>query len=205
VLTLAMYTGVQKALSVLPQDEIALQIVKAAVGPIIEGDIALAKIAGAYLVAFNTKAAPAVHDLARKQGVTIIENPVVYSIVDYIGNLMTSLLPPNVVVDVLGEARVKDMFEVNKGTKLATKVAGCIVTDGLIRRGTTAQVVRGETVVHEALLDTLRSFKFPVPEVKRGSDCGLSVSGYNEFLVGDVVRCISKRFVPRKLGEKRRD
>ena len=198
-----LLAGAQKALSVLPQDEIRLRIVKSAVGPVVEGDVALAKITGAYLVAFNTKASPVIQELARKRAVNIIENQVVYSIVDAISGLMAALLPPDVVVDVLGEARVKDMFEVNKGTKLATKVAGCVVTDGLLRRGATAQVLRGEEVVHEAVLDTLRSYKFPVPEIRRGNDCGLSLSGFNDFVVGDLVRCISKRFVPRKLGDRR--
>lgn len=187
----------------LPQDEISIRIVKAAVGPIIEGDIALAKITGAYLVGFNMKASPVIHELARKRAVNIIEHQVVYNIVDAIGNLMTAMLPPNVVTDVLGEARVKEVFDVNQGSKISMKVAGCVVTEGLLRRGATVQVMRDETLVHEANLDTLRSFKHAVPEVKRGSDCGLSLDDFNDFLPGDIVKCISRRFVTRKLGEKR--
>jgi len=193
--------GVQKALSVLPQDEVGLEIVKAAVGPITEGDVAMAKTSGSYLVGFNVKANPVIAELARKREVPIIEHKVVYQIVSALSDLMSELLPPRIVVDVSGTAQVRELFEINKGTKSASTVAGCLVTDGLIKRGSQAQVVRGDEVVHTGKIDSLRSFRQAVADVRKGNDCGLGFPDFNEYRIGDIVRCIAQRQIPRKLGD----
>lgn len=195
--------GVQKALSVLPQDEIKLNIVRSAVGPIAENDVTAAKLANACIVGFNIKSPAVIYEIARKRGVTIIEHRVVYNIVNTIRDLMSALLPPNVVTDVVGEAHVKEMFEVNKGTKSQMTVAGCIVDDGMMKRGANVLILRGGEVILESKLDTLRLFKNPVTEVKKGSDCGITLAEFNEFQPGDIIRCIAKRNVPRKLGDKK--
>lgn len=195
-------TGVQKALSVLPQDEVGLVIVKTGVGPIAEGDIGAAKASNAHVVGFNVKATPLVHELARKRGVSIIEQKVVYSIVDAVTAMMSEKLPPRMVLDVMGEAKVREVFEINKGTRKASAVAGCLVVDGLLRKNSMAQVLRGEEVVHEGKIESLRSFKSAVPEVKKGAECGIVFPDFSDFKPGDIIRCINKRAVKRKLGEK---
>lgn len=185
----------------LPTDEVGLNIVKALVGPLSEADIALAKTTSAYLVGFNVKANPAIQELARKRNVPIIEHKVVYSIVDAVRDLMSGLLPPRIVMDSLGAAQVRELFDINKGARNAVTVAGCIVTEGIIRRNAVAQVVRDGEVVHESKFETIRSFKQVVAEVKRGNDCGVTISGFNDFKVGDVIRSVVARQIPRKLGE----
>lgn len=152
---------------------------------------------------FNIKSPPVIYEIARKRGVTIVEHRVVYNIVNTIRDLMSALLPPNIVTDVVGEAYVKEMFEVNKGTKSQMTVAGCLVTEGMMKRGGTVLIIRGEEVILESKLDTLRLFKNPVSEVKKGNDCGITLAEFNEFHPGDVIRCISKRSIPRKLGDKK--
>lgn len=190
-------------MSVLPQDEIKLNIVRSAVGPIAETDISAARLSNASILGFNIKSPPVIHEIARKRGVNVVEHRVVYNIVNSVRDLMSALLTPNVVVDVLGEAYVKEMFDVNKGSKTQMTVAGCMVTDGMMKRGANVQIWRGEELIVETKLDTLRLFKNPVGEVKKGNECGISLPDFNLFQSGDIVRCISKRTIPRKLGDKK--
>jgi translation initiation factor IF-2 len=189
------YEGLAHALGKLATDEVKVNIVHAAVGGITESDINLALASKAVVIGFNTRADAAARKLAESAGVDIRYYNIIYEAVDEIKAALSGMLAPERKENILGTVEIRQVFKISKiGT-----VAGCYVTDGLIRRAAKIRLLRDNVVVHDGELDSLKRFKDDVREVKAGFECGLSLKGYNDLKVGDQLEVYEVVEVARTL------
>ncbi|HZN25331.1 MAG TPA: translation initiation factor IF-2 [Burkholderiales bacterium] len=189
------YEGLSHALSKLTTDEVKVNIVHAAVGGITESDINLALASKAVVIGFNTRADAAARKLAESGGVQIRYYNIIYEAVDEIKAALSGMLAPERKENTLGVVEIRQVFKISKiGT-----VAGCYVTEGLVRRGAKIRLLRDNVVIHEGELDSLKRFKDDVREVKAGFECGLSLKGYNDIKVGDQLEVYEVVEVARTL------
>jgi translation initiation factor IF-2 len=153
------------------------------VGAVTETDVMLAKATGAIVVAFHVRPEPAARRAAEAQGVDIRAYQIIYEVSDEIRKAMTGLLPPTVTENFLGRAEVRATFSVPKvGT-----IAGCYITEGLIRRGGMARLLRDGVQIYEGRISSLKRFKDDAREVLQGFECGIGIEGFNDVKVGDVI------------------
>jgi len=173
-----------------------VQIIHTGVGGITESDINLALASKAVVIGFNTRADAAARKLAEHSGVDIRYYDIIYEAVDEVKAAINGMLAPERKETVIGTVEVRNVFRISKvGT-----VAGCMVTDGLVKRGSSVRVLRGGIVVHSGELDSLKRFKDDVKEVKSGFECGLSVKNFNEIAVGDQLEVFEVVEVARSLA-----
>jgi len=190
------YEGLSQALTKLATDEVRVNIVHTGVGGITESDINLALASKAVVVGFNTRADAAARKLAEHSGVDIRYYNVIYDAVDDVKAAINGMLAPERKESILGTVEVRNVFKISKvGT-----VAGCMVTDGLVRRGSSVRLIRGGVVIHTGELDSLKRFKEDVREVKAGFECGLSLKNYSDVQVGDQLEVFEVVEVARTLA-----
>jgi translation initiation factor IF-2 len=190
------YEGLANALSKLSTDEVKVNIVHSAVGGITESDINLALASKAVVIGFNSRADAAARKLAEHSGVDIRYYNIIYEAVDDVKAAINGMLTPERKETLLGTVEIRNVFRISKvGT-----VAGCMVTDGVVRRGASVRLVRGGVVVHTGELDSLKRFKDDVREVKAGFECGLSLKGFNDVQVGDQLEVFEVVEVARTLA-----
>ena len=183
------------ALEQLSNEEVAVRVLHAAVGGINESDITLAKASSAFIVAFNVRANPQARDMATRDNVDIRYYSVIYDIVNDAKALIQGLMAPTLQENFLGHAEIREVFNITK----VGKVAGCRVTDGVVRRGAKVRLLRDNVVVHEGSLSTLKRFKDEVREVQAGYECGMAFENYHDIQVGDVIECFEVQEVAAKL------
>jgi len=183
------------SLNNMSTDEVKVQVLHAGVGGITESDVALATVNNGLLIGFNVRAIPQARDLAKRDNVEIRYYNIIYNVVDDIRTMLEGELSPTIQENLLGSAEIREVFSVSK----VGKVAGCMVTDGLIRRDSKVRLMRDSVVVHEGQLGTLRRFKDDVREVQNGYECGIALENYNDIQVGDVVECYEVQEIARKL------
>jgi translation initiation factor IF-2 len=189
------YEGLAHALSKLSTDEVKVNIVHSAVGGITESDINLALASKAVVIGFNVRADAAARKLAESGGIDIRYYNIIYEAVDDVKAALTGMLAPERKENTLGTVEIREIFRISKvGT-----VAGCFVSDGLIRRGAKVRLLRDNVVIHDGELDSLKRFKDDVREVKGGFECGLSLKGYNDIKVGDQLEAYEVVEVARSL------
>ncbi|NMJ41267.1 translation initiation factor IF-2 [Roseomonas sp. JC162] len=169
----------------LGNDEVKVRVLHSAVGQITESDIQLAKASDAVIVAFNVRATSQARDLAAKEGVDIRYYSIIYEVADDIEKLYKGKLAPVQREKFLGYAQILQVFEVKK----IGKVAGCRVTEGVVKRGAGVRLLRDGVVIHQGELSTLRRFKDDVREVNNGLECGMSFANYDDIRVGDQIEC----------------
>jgi translation initiation factor IF-2 len=190
------YEGLAHALGKLSTEEVKVNIVHAGVGGITESDINLALASKAVVIGFNTRADAAARKLAEHSGVDVRYYNIIYEAVDDVKAAINGMLAPERKETILGTAEIRNVFKLSK----AGTVAGCMVTDGVVRRGASVRLVRAGVVVHTGELDTLKRFKDDVREVKSGFECGLSLKNYNEVQVGDHLEVFEVVEVARTLA-----
>ncbi len=190
------YEGLAHALSRLSTDEVKVNIVHAAVGGITESDVNLALASKAVIIGFNARADVAARKLAESNGVDIRYYNVIYEAVDEVKAALSGMLAPERKENVLGLVEVRQIFKISKvGT-----VAGCYVTEGLVRRsGAKIRVLRDNVVIHDGELDSLKRFKDDVREVKAGFECGLSLRNFDDLKIGDELEVYEVVEVARTL------
>ncbi|MFO1399211.1 MAG: translation initiation factor IF-2 [Burkholderiales bacterium] len=177
------YEGLSQALTKLSTDEVKVNIVHAAVGGITESDINLALASKAVVIGFNVRADAQARKLAEGSGVQIRYYNIIYDAVDDVKAALSGMLSPEQKENRLGTVEVREVYRISKvGT-----VAGCYVTEGLVRRGSRVRLLRDNVVVHDGELDSLKRFKDDVREVKAGFECGLSLKNYNDVQKGDQL------------------
>jgi len=173
------------SLSKLKNDEVAVRVLHQAVGGINESDVTLARASGAMIIGFNVRANPQARDMARRDGVDIRYYSIIYNVIDDINAALKGMLAPTLREKFIGYAEIREVFTVTK----AGKVAGCMVTEGLVRRGAKVRLLRDNVVIHEGSLKTLRRFKDEVREVKEGFECGMAFENYDNIEKGDMIEC----------------
>jgi translation initiation factor IF-2 len=175
--------AIAHALQKLSTNEVKVNLIHGGVGAISESDINLALASKAIVIGFNTRADAAARKLAETFGVDVRYYNIIYEMVDEIKAALSGMLPPEKKESVIGMVEVRQVFHISKvGT-----VAGCYVTDGMIKRNSQVRVLRNNVVVHTGLLDSLKRFKDDAKEVKSNFECGLSLQGYNDLEVGDQL------------------
>jgi translation initiation factor IF-2 len=188
--------AIQGALDKLSTDEVRARVLQAAVGAISEADVTLAKASGAPLIGFNVRASKEARDLAEREGVEIRYYAIIYELIDDIKGVMSGMLAPIMRETFLGNAQVLDTFQIAK----IGRVAGCRVTEGVVRRGAKVRIIRDNVVIQEmGTLHTLKRFKDDVAEVFMGQECGMSFAGFQDLKAGDVIECFNVDVVQRTL------
>jgi len=176
-------------------DKAAVELLSAGVGQITEGDIRLATASGAVIIAFNVRADSAVRDMARNNGVDIRYHSVVYRITDEIKEILSGKLAPEKHENFIGYADVIALFTVGKGTK----VAGCRVSEGVIKKSALVRLLRNNVVIYDGKIGELRREKNEVNEVSNGVEFGMSFDKYNDLKEGDRVECYEIQEVKAQL------
>ena len=173
-------------------DEVKVRVLLAGVGQITESDVQLAKASEAVIAAFNVRATSQARELAQREGVDIRYYSIIYEVADDIEKLVKGKIAPKEREKFLGYAEIRQVFTITK----VGKVAGCMVTEGLVKRGAGVRVLRDNVVIHTGELSQLKQFKDDVREVARGYECGLSFANFHDLQVGDVVECYETELVP---------
>ena len=184
----ALQITVQK----LEHEEVKIRVLNAGVGQITESDVQLAKASGAVIIAFNVRATAQARELAQREGVDIRYYSIIYQVADDVEQLVRGKIAPKHREKFLGYAEIRQVFDITR----VGKVAGCYVTEGVVKRGCGVRLLRDNVVIHEGELSQLKRFKDDVKEVARGYECGLSFAGYNDLREGDMVECFEMELVP---------
>ncbi len=155
----------------------------------------LAKASNALIIGFNVRANPQARELARREDVEIRYYSIIYDLIDDLKKALSGMLMPEIREQFLGTAEVREVFNISK----VGKVAGCRVTEGVVRRGAKVRLLRDSVVVHEGAIASLRRFKEEAREVKEGYECGIALENYQDVQVGDVIECFEMEEVARSL------
>ena len=184
------------SLEKLATDEVRARIILSGAGAISESDVMLAKGSGAPILGFNVRATSQARQLAEREGVEIRYYAIIYDLLDDVKGVMSGLLAPEQRETFLGNARVLQVFDITR----VGKVAGCRVTEGVVRRGARVRIVRNDIVVLElGVLQTLKRFKDEVAEVGNGVECGMAFQGFQDIQEGDIIECFTIEEVKRSL------
>ena len=187
--------AIVSSLEKLNTDEVKVNVLHQGVGAITESDITLARASQALVLGFNVRANSGARESARSDGIDIRYFSIIYELLDDVKALMGGLLKPEERENFLGYAEILEVFSVTK----TGKVAGCRITEGLVKRGASVRLLRDDVVIHEGSLKTLRRFKDEVKEVKNGLECGMAFENYQDIQVGDFIECFEVEQVARTL------
>ncbi len=187
--------AIAHALNELGTDEVGARILLSGVGGITESDITLAAASKAPILGFNVRANKQAREAAQRDGIEIRYYNVIYDLVDDIKAAMSGLLSPERRETFLGNAEIKEIFHISK----VGKVAGCLVTEGVVERGAQVRLIRDDVVIHEGELGTLKRFKDEVKSVESGQECGMNFTKYQDMRPGDVIECFRVEHIKRTL------
>jgi len=169
----------------LGNDDIKVRILHSAVGGINESDVTLAKASNALIIGFNVRANAMARDLARRDNQEIRYYSIIYDVAEDMKKALSGMLAPELREKFIGYAEVRQAFNITK----VGRVAGCYITEGIVRRGAKVRLLRDNVVIHEGALSQLKRFKDDAKEVREGYECGMSFENYNDIQVGDVIEC----------------
>ena len=187
--------AIEGTITKLSNDEVSVQILHSAVGPISDSDVTLAKASNAFIIGFNVRAIPHARDMARQDGVDIRYYSIIYDVADDIKKALEGMLSPELKEKILGYAEIRNVFNITG----VGKVAGCMITEGMVKRGAKVRLLRDNVVIHDGSLGQLKRFKDDVKEVKEGYECGMSFENYNDIQVGDFIECYEIESIAAKL------
>jgi translation initiation factor IF-2 len=187
--------AIAASLEKIGTDEVRVEILLAGVGGISESDISLAQASNALVVGFNVRANAQARDLAKRDNVDIRYYSIIYNLTDDVTEMLSGMLAPESRETLLGNAEILEVFSISK----LGKVAGCKVTEGTVKRGSSVRLLRDNVVIHEGKLSTLQRFKDEVREVRDGMECGMSFENYQDLKKGDVIECFDVEEIARTL------
>jgi translation initiation factor IF-2 len=179
----------------LSTEQIQVNVIHKAVGQISESDVTLASASDAIIVGFQVRPSMAARKMAERDGVDIRLYSIIYDAIEEIKSAMEGMLSPEIKEEVTATAEVREVFKI---TKIGT-VAGCMVKEGKIKRGTKIRLIRDGIVVFTGELSSLKRFKEDVKEVASGYECGLSINNYNDIKVGDLIEAYEEIEVKQTL------
>ncbi len=169
----------------IKSDKVGLEVIADSVGQITKNDVDFAATAGASIVAFNVKQENGVAGLAKHKGVEIVSHNIIYELINTVKDAMKNLLDPELRENKLGAAEVRQLFNISKGGK----VAGCMVTEGIVKNGKFARVFRKGKEISKGRVAEIKRFKDDVAEVRAGYECGITLNNFSDFEPGDVIEC----------------
>ncbi|MGZ8364171.1 MAG: translation initiation factor IF-2, partial [Caulobacteraceae bacterium] len=184
------------SLDKLATDEVRARVILSGAGAITESDVMLAKGSGSPILGFNVRASKQARDLAEREGVEIRYYAIIYDLIDDIKGVLSGMLAPLQRETFLGNADVLQVFDISK----VGKIAGCRVSEGVVRKGAKVRIIREDIVVLElGTLQTLKRFKDEVNEVQAGQECGMHFAGFQDIKAGDTIECFTVEEVKRSL------
>ncbi|HYG85289.1 MAG TPA: translation initiation factor IF-2 [Azospirillum sp.] len=175
--------------------EVKVRVLHASVGAINESDITLANASNAMVIGFNVRANPQARDMAKRDGVEIRYYSIIYNVIDDVKAALTGMLSPTLRERFIGYATIREVFNITK----VGKVAGCMVTQGTVKRGAGVRLLRDNVVIHEGTLKTLKRFKDEVKDVREGYECGMAFENYDNIEAGDIIEAFEIEEVARAL------
>ena len=186
-----------KSLTKLGNAEVSVRVIHSAVGGINESDILLAEASDAIIIGFHVVASPHARELADGRGVDIRLYRVIYNVTNEITSALEGMLEPEIKEETMGTAEIREIFKIGK----LGLIAGCLVTDGLMKRGAKARILRDDVVITDnRAIESLRRVKDDVGEVQTGTECGIRITGFDDLKPGDQIICYNVETVARKLA-----
>jgi translation initiation factor IF-2 len=187
--------AISESLTKLSTDEVKVNIVGSGVGGITETDASLAAASSAIVVGFNVRADASARRVIETEEIDLRYYSIIYQLIDEVKQAMTGMLAPEFRQEIIGLAEVRDVF---KSPKIGA-IAGCMVTEGIVKRSNPIRVLRENVVIYEGELESLRRFKDDVQEVRNGVECGIGVKNYNDVKAGDQIEVFEIVEVKREL------
>ena len=187
--------ALSESLTNLSTEEVAVKIVSSGVGGINESDVNLAVASSAVMIGFNVRADASAKRRIEEEGIDLHYYSIIYDVIEEVKQSLGGMLAPEFKEEIVGLAEVRDVF---KSPKLGA-IAGCMVTEGVIKRNNPIRVLRDNVVIYEGELESLRRFKDDVQDVRSGTECGIGVKNYNDVKVGDQIEVFEQVQVARKL------
>ncbi len=187
--------ALRDALTKLADDNVSVNIISSGVGGINESDVNLALTSGAILIGFNVRADAAARKVAQDSGVDLRYYSIIYDVIDDVRQALTGLLGSEMREEIIGIAEVRQVFK----SSVFGAVAGCLVIEGVVKRGNPIRVLRNNVVIFQGELESLRRHKDDVNEVRAGTECGIAVKNYNDVRPGDLIENYERIEVQRKL------
>ncbi len=179
----------------LSTDEIQVNIIHKAVGPITESDVLLASASDAIIIGFNVRPMGNARQIADKEEIDIRTYSIIYAAINDLKDAMEGMLSPEMKEEITGTAEIRETFKISKvGT-----IAGCMVTNGKIIRNNSIRLIREGVVIHTGELESLKRFKDDVKEVAKGYDCGIQLKNYNDIQIDDIIEGFQEVAVKKKL------
>lgn len=189
------YEALAGSLKKLSTDEVKVNVLHSGVGGITESDVNLAIASGAFIIGFNVRADASSRKLAENENVEIRYYNIIYDAIDDVKAAMSGMLSPEEKEQVTGTVEIRQVISVSK----VGNIAGCMVTDGVVKRDSHVRLIRNNVVIHTGELASLKRYKDDVKEVRMGFECGLMLKGYNEIMEGDQLECFDIVEVARTL------
>ena len=187
--------ALREALTKLSTEEVQVKVISSGLGGITESDVQLAAASRALIIGFNVRADAGARDAVKETGVEVRYYSIIYEAIDDVKQMMSGMLQPEIKETIVGIAQVREVF---RSSKFGV-VAGCLVTEGAVKRNNPIRVLRDNVVIFEGALESLRRFKDDAGEVRAGTECGIGVKNYQDVRVGDQIECYSRVEVARTL------
>jgi translation initiation factor IF-2 len=187
--------ALRDALNKLSTDEVQVKVLASGVGGITASDVQLAAASKGLIIGFNVRADSGAREAVKDTGVEIRYYSIIYEAIDDVKAMMTGMLQPEIKEQIMGTAQVREVF---RSSKFGV-VAGCLVTEGVVKRNNPIRVLRDNVVIFEGALESLRRFKDDVGEVRAGTECGIGVKNYQDVRVNDQIECFARVEVARTL------
>ena len=187
--------ALREALTKLSTEEVQVKVIASGLGGITVSDVQLAAASRALVIGFNVRADAGARDAMKETGVEVRYYSIIYEAIDDVRQMMSGMLQPEIKEQIVGVAQVREVF---RSSKFGV-VAGCLVTEGFVRRNNPIRVLRDNVVIFEGALESLRRFKDDVNEVRAGTECGIGVKNYQDVRVNDQIECFARVEVARTL------
>ncbi len=185
--------ALREALTQLSTEEVQVKVIASGIGGITVSDVQLAAASAARIIGFNVRADAGARDALKDTGVEVRYYSIIYEAIDDVKQMMSGLLQPEIKEQIVGIAQVREVF---RSSKFGV-VAGCLVSEGFVRRNNPIRVLRDNVVIFEGALESLRRFKDDVNEVRAGTECGIGVKNYQDVRIGDQIECFSRVEIAR--------
>ncbi len=187
--------AIRDGLLKLSTEDVSVRMIHGATGAITENDVNLAAASEALVIGFQVRATPRALELSEQQRVDIKYYSIIYDVVEDVKNAMEGMLEPDRIEETIGRAEIREVFKISR----VGNVAGCMVTQGKIKRNESVRIIRDSVVTHTGKIKALKRHKDDAQEVSEGFECGISFDGFNDFQVGDEIEAFEIKEVARKL------
>ncbi|MEN2980205.1 translation initiation factor IF-2 [Tistrella bauzanensis] len=187
--------AITSTLAKLGNEEVAVRMLHGAVGGINESDVTLAQASNALIIGFNVRANAQARDVARQAGLELRYYSVIYDLTNDVKGMLEGMLAPIRRETITGQATIREVFAITK----VGKIAGCMVTEGYVRRDSKVRLLRDDVVIHEGALSSLKRFKDDAKEVRAGQECGMAFENYQDLRNGDVIEAFEVEEIAAQL------